>query len=423
MSADVALCFECLPGHWVDQYRCSYFVWLDESESFCSVQSTRPDGSVWTRRKLIVFVNNTIQWCRNFKLNCARAKAENFGQLEWHHVSNPGCCFIWHRVGDQEIATRQGCMMGVLAGVQDGSGWCIADFDGKAYEDPECDDKYLMLKAGVDLFMHSCDEESGWAFGDDCMGNLGWFPFAYWKALSGCPGWLTACGSFDGRALSGGDCQDEYLTLHRGERCFVVYVDKCGGWALGRNRFGKRGWFLAKTCLERDIPLRRGCMTSGACLSSDSCTEGNDAFEVAYSDSSAMMRAQCHELKRPGVNASDRLFGSVKKNDVHGVCQALLENVPIDRRDDKGWTALFYATFHGHSEVVSALLSFHADVNVRDSICFSPLDLVEYELVKMKRGEWCNVEFERLRDMWELLRRAGGVSQREALQLAPINCF
>ena len=61
--------------------------------------------------------------------------------------------------------------------------------------------------------------------------------------------------------------------------------------------------------------------------------------------------------------------------------------INIDKKDNKGWTALMYASFNGQSDIVSMLIEKGADVNTRDNKGFSAFHIAHYnqhaEIVSM----------------------------------------
>lgn len=61
--------------------------------------------------------------------------------------------------------------------------------------------------------------------------------------------------------------------------------------------------------------------------------------------------------------------------DIDAVKMLLDMEFYIDKKDNKGWTALMYASFNGHSDIVSMLIAKGADVDTRDNKGFSALDL------------------------------------------------
>ena len=63
------------------------------------------------------------------------------------------------------------------------------------------------------------------------------------------------------------------------------------------------------------------------------------------------------------------------RGDIDAVKMLLDMGMYIDKKDNKGWTALMYASFNGQSDIVSMLIEKGADVNTRDNKGFSAFHL------------------------------------------------
>ena len=62
-----------------------------------------------------------------------------------------------------------------------------------------------------------------------------------------------------------------------------------------------------------------------------------------------------------------RFVDAARFDDVSEVIDMLGDGMPINSRDKDGYTALYWAVFNNHTEVVDELLENGADVNVRNS--------------------------------------------------------
>ena len=62
-----------------------------------------------------------------------------------------------------------------------------------------------------------------------------------------------------------------------------------------------------------------------------------------------------------------RFVDAAHFDDVNEVIDMLHGGMPINSRDKDGYTALYWAVFNNHTEVVDELLGNGADVNVRNS--------------------------------------------------------
>ena len=62
-----------------------------------------------------------------------------------------------------------------------------------------------------------------------------------------------------------------------------------------------------------------------------------------------------------------RFIDAAHFDDVSEVIDMLRDGMPINSRDKDGYTALYWAVFNNHTEVVDELLGNGADVNVRNS--------------------------------------------------------
>ena len=74
-----------------------------------------------------------------------------------------------------------------------------------------------------------------------------------------------------------------------------------------------------------------------------------------------------------------RFLDAAHFNDVHEVVDMLRVGVPIDIQDEHGYTALYWAVFCNHTEVVRVLLRKRADVNVQNRYHWTPLHAAAQE--------------------------------------------
>ena len=74
-----------------------------------------------------------------------------------------------------------------------------------------------------------------------------------------------------------------------------------------------------------------------------------------------------------------RFLDAAHFNDVHEVVDMLRVGVPIDSRDEDGYTALYWAVFSNHTEIVHELLKKRADVNVQNRYHWTPLHAAAQE--------------------------------------------
>ena len=74
-----------------------------------------------------------------------------------------------------------------------------------------------------------------------------------------------------------------------------------------------------------------------------------------------------------------RFLDAAHFNDVHEVVDMLRAGVPIDSRDKDGYTALYWAVFSNHTEIVHELLKKGADVNVQNRYHWTPLHAAAQE--------------------------------------------
>lgn len=68
-----------------------------------------------------------------------------------------------------------------------------------------------------------------------------------------------------------------------------------------------------------------------------------------------------------GAQQSRQLLEAASTGNVQQL-SLLLTSVPVDMRDDDGWTALHFSSWAGRADVVEELLKHGADVRVRDKV-------------------------------------------------------
>ena len=74
-----------------------------------------------------------------------------------------------------------------------------------------------------------------------------------------------------------------------------------------------------------------------------------------------------------------RFLDAAHFNDVHEVVDMLRVGVPVDIQDEHGYTALYWAVFCNHTEVVRVLLRKRVDVNVQNRYHWTPLHAAAQE--------------------------------------------
>ena len=78
-----------------------------------------------------------------------------------------------------------------------------------------------------------------------------------------------------------------------------------------------------------------------------------------------------------GLSKLDKdLLDAAKKGDLKGVMDAISRGANVNAKDDHGRTALHYASWCGHIEVVKYLVDSGADVNAEDIGQWTPLHYV-----------------------------------------------
>jgi outer membrane protein assembly factor BamB len=88
------------------------------------------------------------------------------------------------------------------------------------------------------------------------------------------------------------------------------------------------------------------------------------------------------------AEAGDELWAAARKGDARAVEALLAKGVPADAKTRYGATALWFAAYKGHLDVVKVLVKYRADVDARDTVWGeSPLDLAaendQVEMVKV----------------------------------------
>ena len=71
-----------------------------------------------------------------------------------------------------------------------------------------------------------------------------------------------------------------------------------------------------------------------------------------------------------GTQQSRQLLEAASTGNVQQL-SLLLKSVPVDIRDDDGWTALHFSSWAGRADVVEELLKHGADVRVREKVGFT----------------------------------------------------
>ena len=74
-----------------------------------------------------------------------------------------------------------------------------------------------------------------------------------------------------------------------------------------------------------------------------------------------------------------RFLDAAHFNDVHEVVDMLRVGVPIDSQDENGYTALYWAVYSNHTEIVHKLLRKGADVNLQNRYHWTPLHAAAQE--------------------------------------------
>ena len=90
-SGDIRLAL----GNWVDTFRSTYEVQLEEGGKSCSVKTTRPDGTVRRTRGLIRRLPcGFLRWGHSHVLDMGRQRE---GQLRWLSLETASRDFVWKR--------------------------------------------------------------------------------------------------------------------------------------------------------------------------------------------------------------------------------------------------------------------------------------------------------------------------------------
>ena len=82
-------------GDWVDTFRTEYKVQLDNGGTSCTVQTTRPTGSVRKTRALIRMAGESIIWGQSYVLDNGRPCKS---QLTWLRLGDVRGDFVWKRL-------------------------------------------------------------------------------------------------------------------------------------------------------------------------------------------------------------------------------------------------------------------------------------------------------------------------------------
>ena len=68
-----------------------------------------------------------------------------------------------------------------------------------------------------------------------------------------------------------------------------------------------------------------------------------------------------------------KFFDAARSDNVNEVGFMIHSGVPVDSQDDNGYTALYWAAYTNHIEVVEELLKFDPDVNIQNRYHWTPL--------------------------------------------------
>ena len=82
-------------GDWVDTFRTEYKVQLDKGGTSCTVQTTRPTGTVRKTRALIRMAGESIIWGQSYVLDNGRPCKS---QLRWLRLGDVRGDFVWTRL-------------------------------------------------------------------------------------------------------------------------------------------------------------------------------------------------------------------------------------------------------------------------------------------------------------------------------------
>ena len=82
-------------GDWVDTFRTEYKVQLDKGGTSCTVQTTRPTGTVRKTRALIRMAGESIIWGQSYVLDNGRPCKS---QLTWLRLGDVRGDFLWTRL-------------------------------------------------------------------------------------------------------------------------------------------------------------------------------------------------------------------------------------------------------------------------------------------------------------------------------------
>ncbi|NPA58483.1 MAG: ankyrin repeat domain-containing protein [Aquificae bacterium] len=74
-------------------------------------------------------------------------------------------------------------------------------------------------------------------------------------------------------------------------------------------------------------------------------------------------------------NPDDMLIVSAQLGDVERVKLALAKGADVNAQDDKGGTALHWAVFYGHGDIVRLLLMHGANPDIKDRNGITPVDV------------------------------------------------
>jgi len=73
-------------------------------------------------------------------------------------------------------------------------------------------------------------------------------------------------------------------------------------------------------------------------------------------------------------NINEKLIEASKAGDVQGVIFALGEGADVNYSDEDGHTALMYAAYQGHDEIIVILIASKADLNKISNSDYTALD-------------------------------------------------
>jgi ankyrin repeat protein len=85
--------------------------------------------------------------------------------------------------------------------------------------------------------------------------------------------------------------------------------------------------------------------------------------------------------------SGSELISTAKRGDVREVERLIRIGIDLDIRDNWGWTALIWASFYNHGEVVKLLIEAGVNLNIRDNAGRTAL---------IRASSWNNIELVKL---------------------------